>query len=141
MSQFPLRTLLLLLPCAGCALGLDAHVASLDEGEVEDDDDDDNGGSGGSGASYDTGSQGGSDGGSGSSNGVLVSGLEPDFGSTAGGTIVEISGGPFDESAQVFVGSSLADVLSVDAATLTVSTPNVPTAQRVDQYRRFPPNR
>lgn len=56
-----------------------------------------------------------------------ITGLEPAFGTDAGGTTVTITGGPFaagDPALSVLFGGNPATVLTVDADTLTVNTPS-----------------
>lgn len=139
-----LRTLSLALPVlllTGCGLGLSSY--STDDTAAVDEDDDDGGGSGNGGGNSggtDTGfgNGGGSgSGGSGSGSGgngsggddgpddIAVSSISPDYGTTAGGTVVEITGGPFDSSAQVYFGSAEASVVSTSETTITVQTPSV----------------
>ncbi|MFK7927060.1 MAG: IPT/TIG domain-containing protein, partial [Myxococcota bacterium] len=52
-----------------------------------------------------------------------VTGVDPAHGSDAGGANVQIDGGPFDGSAQVFFGDERATVRSFTSTTVTVDTP------------------
>jgi hypothetical protein len=135
-----LRTLSLVLPTlllptlllSGCGLGLSAY--SIDDSASVDEEDDDGGGGGNGGGGSDTGLGNGGGGNGGGDNGggddgsqddVAVTGLSPDFGTTAGGTVVEITGGPFDSSTEVYFGSTVGSVVSTTESLITVRTPSV----------------
>ena len=140
-AMHTLRTLTLVLPTLllmGCGLGLSAF--SVDDTASPDEEDDDdgaggsNGGGGNGGGGSDTGlGDGDGDGGGGDNGGgddgsqddIAVTGLSPDYGTTAGGTVVEITGGPFDGSAEVYFGSTAGSVVSNTESVLTVRTPSV----------------
>lgn len=134
-----LRSLSLALPAlllTGCGLGLSAYSVG-DTASVDEDDEGggggNNGGGGNGGGGTDTGlgdggGQGGdagNGGGDGGPDDIAVSGLSPDFGTTAGGTLVEITGGPFDSSAEVYFGSTAGTVVSTTESLITVRTPSV----------------
>ena len=59
---------------------------------------------------------------------LAVDGFEPAYGTDAGGTEVDIAGGPFDTPSEVYFGTARADVINVSAALLTVRTPASGTA-------------
>ncbi len=52
-----------------------------------------------------------------------VDSMIPDYGTDAGGTVVVVTGGPFDDTSEVYFGTGRADVVSVTATELTVRTP------------------
>ncbi len=54
---------------------------------------------------------------------LVVEGFEPAFGTDAGGTVVEIAGGPFDSTSEVYFGTARADVIDASTTLLTVRTP------------------
>ncbi len=54
---------------------------------------------------------------------IDIDAITPAYGSTAGGTTITITGGPFDASADVFFGSEAAVVNTVNSGTLTVTLP------------------
>ncbi|MEC7947036.1 MAG: IPT/TIG domain-containing protein [Myxococcota bacterium] len=131
------HTFVLFLPTLllnGCGLGLSSYTTD-DTASADQEEDDDGGIGGGSGNSSDTGLGGSGSGGAGGDNGegsdggsaddIAVSRLSPDYGTTAGGTVVEITGGPFDETAEVYFGSARGSVISTSESALTVETPAV----------------
>lgn len=115
----------LLLP--GCGLGLSAYSTD-DSASLDEEDDDGGGGVGGGDGGIDSGLGNGNGDGGGDDGGqddVAVTGVSPDYGTTAGGAIVEITGGPFDSSAEVFFGSTAGSVVSTTDSLITVRTPQV----------------
>ncbi len=147
-------TIALLLSSAaltGCKLGLEPFGGFDDTGLIDESDDGFDGGSGGSGGDGADGGGGGSggdgadgggdgaDGGSGGSGGdgtepqaLTVSGADPDYGVTTGGTRVTLTGGPFDGSARVWFGAQEGSVLSSSSSTLEVQAPSTASAGAVD---------
>jgi len=63
---------------------------------------------------------------------LAVDSVNPEYGTTAGGASVTISGGPFDETASVRFGGVLATVDSVTRNTIQVQTPPYDTEGSVD---------
>lgn len=122
-----------ILLLSGCGLGLSSYA--VDDTAVVDGDDDDGGGAvggggggnGGGGSDTGIGNGGGSGagGGSGSGDAIAVSSITPDYGTTAGGTVVDITGGPFSSGDAVYFGSAEADIISTGDSVLTVRTPSV----------------
>lgn len=133
-----------LLLASGCGLGLDAWNASGDDTGALDDEDDDggsasgggsgngNGSGAGSGSGDDTGMGSGPGGDDGSGDTISVTGISPDYGTTAGGLTVEITGGPFDASATVLFGTTEGSVISTSENTITARTPAVSEEALVD---------
>lgn len=61
-----------------------------------------------------------------------IIGVDPAYGSTAGGTNVTIVGGPFDGSTTVTFGGATAAILSSSSGTLEVRTPSIAAEDTVD---------
>src|SRR5690349_116588 len=57
-----------------------------------------------------------------------VNDVSPDYGTTAGGETVMITGGPFDSSARVYFDGTEATVENATSTKLTVTTPEVPVS-------------
>jgi len=119
MLRFPLTlptyaTLALLAGCGGLtAYYPDGRVDPVDTGDTGD-----TGDSGDTGETGDTGEAG--------DTGTLpldVTEVDPQHGSTSGGTEVEIIGGPFDGSAEVFFGDQRATVQNTGQTWITAVTP------------------
>ena len=107
-----------LLVLAGCGLGLDPGFPKGDSGgpapaEADADTDAD------SDADTDADSDADADA---DADAIAITALTPDYGTTAGGTEVVITGGPFDSTARAWVGESEATVLSAAPAELRVRT-------------------
>ncbi len=85
------------------------------------------GGSGGAGSGGSGGSGGAGSGGDDSVDPITlaIDAVSPDYGITAGGDTVTISGGPFDSSAVVTFGGAEATVVSASETSLVVRTPSV----------------
>ena len=54
---------------------------------------------------------------------IEIDSVEPNYGSNGGGTIVEIRGGPFNQSTQVKLGNATTTVLQVNPNVIRVETP------------------
>ncbi|HCH66650.1 MAG: hypothetical protein CL927_03005 [Deltaproteobacteria bacterium] len=103
----------------GSGDGGSSDGGSGDGGSGDDDAGDGDAGDGGSG-------DGGSgDGGSDGPIDLTVDALAPDYGSNAGGDLVTITGGPFDESVSVEIAGAAATVTSITETELVVVTPEV----------------
>ncbi len=63
---------------------------------------------------------------------ISITGVEPYYGTTAGGQSVTITGGPFDASADVKFGSNSATVQNYGTSSLVVSTPSASGEGSVD---------
>jgi hypothetical protein len=54
---------------------------------------------------------------------IDIDSIDPNYGTNGGGSIVEIRGGPFDQSVQVMFGNAAGSVLQVNPSLLRVQTP------------------
>ena len=54
---------------------------------------------------------------------IDITNVNPSYGTSAGGTSVTISGGPFDNSARVFFGGAEANIVNTNTNSLEVNTP------------------
>lgn len=54
---------------------------------------------------------------------LALDSLSPSYGTDAGGTVVTLHGGPFDDSSEVYFGTARADVVDVTRDVLTVQSP------------------
>ncbi len=129
-GAFP-ALLALLVPLTSCNFGLEPlNIGTDSQGnpifDTEADTDADADADGDSDADGDTDSDTDVDG------NVAVTGVEPYYGTTAGGQAVTITGGPFDSSATVRFGANSATVQSVNSSSLSVSTPSATDEGSVD---------
>jgi len=115
-----------LLVLAGCGLGLDPGFPKGDSGgpapaEADADTDADSDADTDADSDADTDADSDADADA-DADAIAITALTPDYGTTAGGTEVVITGGPFDSTARAWVGESEATVLSAAPAELRVRT-------------------
>ena len=114
----PIRLLLasvLVLPAGGC-LGLDYFMEDTGipgDADVDVDIDTDTDADADTDTDTDTDVPGGD---------IEIDSIEPDYGSNGGGTIVELRGGPFNQSTEVKFGNATASVVQVNQNTIRVET-------------------
>jgi len=115
----------LALNLAGCGMGLVMYDPPSVYGDDDDDDDDDDDTQidTDTGLQIDTSLQAGN---------ISIDSVEPSFGSNVGGDTVVITGGPFDESASVYLGSDKADIDMVLVDEITITTPSSTETGTVD---------
>lgn len=129
-SRLPLPSPLLLaaLPLAGCGFGLDYLVADGSDTGVPDTADADTDADSDTDSDADSDSDTDSD----SDADLRIGSVNPDYGTTAGGQSVTITGGPFDSSVSVRFGGNAASIDSVTSSEIHLHTPAVSAEGAVD---------